>query len=161
MMEAHAMLRDPSLVPLSRQHQHALALCVRIARATGPDPLPWMEEMEQHFTQEIRFHFAAEEQAVFPRARRFAELAPLVEELLGEHAWLREMFARAERRELDWAGVQEFGRALSEHIRKEERQLFERLQKLLPAAEMKEAGESLAKVLEQAAAACALPRPKD
>ena len=27
------MLRDPNLVPLSRQHQHALALCVRINRA--------------------------------------------------------------------------------------------------------------------------------
>ena len=27
------MLRDKNLVPLSRQHQHALALCVRINRA--------------------------------------------------------------------------------------------------------------------------------
>jgi len=26
------MLRDKALVPLSRQHQHALALCVRIDR---------------------------------------------------------------------------------------------------------------------------------
>ena len=27
------MLRDKNLIPLSRQHQHALALCVRIERA--------------------------------------------------------------------------------------------------------------------------------
>jgi hemerythrin-like domain-containing protein len=31
------MLRDKSLIPLSRQHQHALALCVRIERAS---PIP-------------------------------------------------------------------------------------------------------------------------
>jgi hypothetical protein len=28
------MLRDKGLIPLSRQHQHALALCVRIERAS-------------------------------------------------------------------------------------------------------------------------------
>lgn len=154
------MLRDPNLVPLSRQHQHALALCVRIERARDGDPLPWMEEMEQHFAQEIRFHFAAEEEVLFPRARRFAELAPLVDDLSAEHAVLREMFATAARRELSLEAVKEFGRQLAAHIRKEERQLFERLQELLPPGEMKEAGELLAKALEQAAVACTLPRPK-
>jgi len=28
------MLRDKNLIPLSHQHQHALALCVRIERAS-------------------------------------------------------------------------------------------------------------------------------
>jgi hemerythrin-like domain-containing protein len=152
------MLRDPSLVPLSRQHQHALALCVRIERATDGDPLSWQEEIEQHFAQEIRFHFAAEEEVIFPRARRFPELAPLVDDLLAEHAALREMFARAACRELSFSQVKQFGRALSAHIRKEERQLFEALQEKLPPEEMKTAGELLAKALEPATLACALPR---
>ena len=67
------MLRDPSLIPLSRQHQHALALCVRIDRAleaSGFDLKTWQEEVEQHFAQEIQFHFAAEEQVLFPKAKR-------------------------------------------------------------------------------------------
>jgi iron-sulfur cluster repair protein YtfE (RIC family) len=151
------MLRDPNLVPLSRQHQHALALCVRIERATAADPVAWQEEIEQHFRQEILFHFAAEEEVVFPRARRFPELAGLVEELAAEHAQLRGWFERAARRDLSFAEIQSFGRALSAHIRKEERQLFETLQKRASAEEMEQIGQLLAKALEAASLACALP----
>ncbi len=56
-----AMLRDKNLVPLSRQHQHALALCVRINRATlsSPEELQaWQAEIQQHFEQEIQYHFS-------------------------------------------------------------------------------------------------------
>ena len=59
------MLRDKNLVPLSRQHQHALALCVRIDRAAPiaePDLAEWHREIAQHFHAEIHVHFAAEEQ---------------------------------------------------------------------------------------------------
>ena len=57
------MLRDKNLVPLSHQHQHALALCVRLDRAllAGPvDPAPWQAEIQQIVEQEIVIHFAAE-----------------------------------------------------------------------------------------------------
>src|SRR3954465_493906 len=93
------MLRDKSLVPLSRQHQHALALCVRIDRASpiAESALAaWRDEIGRHFRAEIRVHFAAEEEFVFPPAQKFPELSALVEELLLQHAWLRERFARAE-----------------------------------------------------------------
>lgn len=93
------MLRDKNLIPLSRQHQHALALCVRIDRASPisqEDLAAWQAEIAQHFRAEIGIHFAAEEQFVFPAARVFPELNPLVEELISEHAWLRERFAKSE-----------------------------------------------------------------
>jgi hypothetical protein len=95
-----SMLRDPSLVQLSRQHQHALALCVRIERALrecAADLGAWKLEMHQLYTDEIQFHFAAEEEVLFPSARRFPELAALVEELSGEHESLRHYFGRAEK----------------------------------------------------------------
>src|SRR5579885_3582328 len=102
------MLRDPSLVPLSRQPQHALALCVRLRRAplTTPRELhAWQAEIEQHFVIEIRHHFAAEEAYIFPRARALAELSPLVDELIAEHAELRAAFCQATARALDAAGL--------------------------------------------------------
>jgi hypothetical protein len=72
------MLRDKALIPLSRQHQHALALCVRINRA-GPkaeaDLEFWQAEIATHFQQEISIHFAAEELVLFPTAGQFSELA--------------------------------------------------------------------------------------
>ena len=153
------MLRNKNLVPLSRQHQHALALCVRIDRAlpiAESDLGAWQAEIVQHFRAEIRIHFAAEEEFVFPAARVFPELNPLVDELISDHAWLRERFAEAETQSLAVA-IGEFARRLSAHVRKEERQLFERLQQLMSAEELALMGQKLQPLLEEAEQACVLP----
>ncbi|MGD0180950.1 MAG: hemerythrin domain-containing protein, partial [Terriglobales bacterium] len=92
------MLRDKNLVPLSRQHQHALALCVRLDRAIQAGEIDleaWQAEIQQQFESEIGIHFAAEEKELFPAAARFPELQSLVDELLAEHDFLRDSFARA------------------------------------------------------------------
>lgn len=157
------MLRDKNLVPLSRQHQHALALCVRIER-TGPIDTSalseWQLEIAQQFEAEIKVHFAAEEQIVFPAARAFGELDPLIEELLADHKWLRASFAKAEARQMSAEELAAFARRLSEHIRKEERQLFERMQELVRPEEFARLGQELDRALENAAQVCALPNPK-
>ena len=140
------MLRDPNLIPLSHQHQHALALCVQLDRSlqAGTADLEALQaQIRTMFNLEIRWHFAAEEEALFPPAAAFAELQPLVEELLRQHASLREYFTRAERRELDAATLREFAQLLSAHIRKEERELFEACQRLFPAEKLKEVGAAL------------------
>ena len=154
------MLRHTSLIPLSRQHQHALALCVRIDRASpiGDADLPaWQAEIALHFETEIRIHFAAEELALFPVARRFPELNPLVEELLFDHFMLREFFAKAEAHKMSATDLPAFALLMSTHIRKEERQLFERMQELMNAEELALLGRSLEVALKDAAQACALP----
>jgi len=157
------MLRDKNLVPLSRQHQHALALCVRIDRAS-PVPvsdLPaWQSEIAEHFRTEIRVHFVAEEQFVFPAARTFQELSPLVEELVDDHLWLRQQFAKAEERHLSSTEISEFAQRLSAHIRKEERQLFEQLQQLISKEELAKIGAHLDQALKDAEQTCTLaPKP--
>ena len=157
------MLRDKNLVPLSRQHQHALALCVRIDRAS---PIPdhesktWQDEIAQHFRAEIRVHFTAEEQFVFPPARKFSELDALVDELLLDHLWLRECFARAETLQLSPAEITDFAGRLSKHIRKEERQLFERLQQLMSKEKLEQMGRDLDRALLEAEQACRVPAKK-
>ena len=154
------MLRNKNLVPLSRQHQHALALCVRIDRAlpiAESDLGAWQAEIVQHFRAEIRLHFAAEEEFVFPAARVFPELNPLVDELISDHAWLRQRFADAETQRLSAVAIGEFARRLSEHVRKEERQLFERLQLLMSGEGLALMGQKLQGVLQEAEQACILP----
>ena len=156
------MLRDKNLVPLSRQHQHALALCVRINRALQaetPDLAPWQEEIAQAFDQEISVHFQAEEVVLFPAAAEFSGLCPLVDELLHDHAELRGLFAQAGEGLLDRQKLLEFAAKLPEHIRKEERQLFEELQKLISPEKMAALGIALARGLSTAIIGCALPRP--
>lgn len=154
------MLRDKSLIPLSHQHQRALALCVRIDRA---QPIPaadlesWQAEIEQLFEQEIKFHFAAEEQVLFPAASRFPALIPLVEELIADHTRLRESFNQARARTMSTESLPSFAQQLSTHIRKEERQLFERLQQLMNEKDLAVLGIHLEEALKDAAQSCILP----
>ncbi|MFZ1006543.1 MAG: hemerythrin domain-containing protein [Candidatus Sulfotelmatobacter sp.] len=154
------MLRDKSLIPLSHQHQRALALCVRIDRAQpipDSDLDPWQGEIEQHFRQEIAVHFSAEEAVLFPAARHFSELIPLVDELIADHALLRKSFSQAEARSMTSESLPAFALQLSAHIRKEERQLFERMQQLLSPEELAVLGTKLDAALKDIDQSCILP----
>jgi hemerythrin-like domain-containing protein len=147
------MLRDRNLIPLSHQHQHALALCVQIDRslqAASADLEALQAQTRTMFNLEIRWHFAAEEEALFPAAATFAQLKPLVDQLLVEHQTLRGYFASAERREMDGASLREFARLLSAHIRKEERELFEACQRLFSAEKLAQVGAALDTALHRA-----------
>ncbi len=133
------MLRDPALHPLSRQHQHALALCVRIERgrrSTAEDLQAWQREVVRLFDQEIRFHFDAEERVLFPAADRFAELQPLVSDLRHEHVQLRRAVDCAAAGQMSAPDLTAFAALLSSHIRREERELFEAMQKLFSPEEL-------------------------
>lgn len=154
------MLRDKNLIPLSRQHQHALALCVRLDRAIRSgevDLEAWQAEIRQQFESEIGVHFAAEEAVLFPAAAHFPDLQALVQELLAEHNLLRNYFSRAAARDLDPQSLANLGKKLAQHIRKEERQLFEGMQRIMRSEELDALGAALDEALKDAAQSCALP----
>ena len=156
------MLRNQNLIPLSHQHQHALALCVRIERAAQAgevELMAWQAEIRQIFEQEIRVHFEAEEKILFPTAAQYPELRSLTEELLGEHVVLRGYFGRATENRLDSVSLRELASKLSAHIRKEERQLFEGMQRLFSEHQLAALGQSLDKALAPAVQACSAPNP--
>jgi iron-sulfur cluster repair protein YtfE (RIC family) len=152
------MLRNENLIPLSHQHQHALALCVRIERASPipePDLEAWRQEIEQLFQAEIHIHFAAEEQVLFPAAGRFEELNALIQDLLADHATLRETFGR--RNTLSAQEIAALAQGLAAHIRKEERLLFQRVQHLMPPAELATVGKQLKVALKDIPQVCSVP----
>jgi iron-sulfur cluster repair protein YtfE (RIC family) len=154
------MLRDKNLIPLSHQHQRALALCVRIDRAApiaDADREAWQAEISQLFQTEIGIHFTAEERVLFPTAGAFEELVSLIEELLDDHHVLRSQSESAQERHMSASDLVEFSRRLSAHIRKEERQLFERMQRLMNAEQLDRLGRQLTEALQDASQACAVP----
>jgi hemerythrin-like domain-containing protein len=156
------MLRDKNLIPLSRQHQHALAMCVRLKRALQAgevDSEAWQAEIAQLFELEVGFHFAAEEKEVFPSAAQFPELRALVEELKAEHEVLRKLFWGAQGRGLNRCELGALQAKLAAHIRKEERQLFEAMQKRMGANEISALGTALEQALAGATTACAVTSP--
>jgi len=139
------MLRDKNLIPLSHQHQHALALCVRIDRSlqAGGTAEEWHEEVTRIFETEIRYHFAAEEKVLFPACEKYEPLKPLVKRLRTEHGTLRGFFAMAAAKTMDAHQLATFHQTLSQHVRTEERELFEQCQALMSEQEMNTLGAAM------------------
>lgn len=165
MRDNGAMRRDPALIPLSQQHHDALALCVYIDRAAKSGHLDlahWNREVIAAWQAEMRWHFQSEEEVLFPAAQRVSDLGSLVEGLLVQHAELRKFFDSAEKNELTAPDLHRFRELLHDHVRKEERQLFEPLQSALPAEELAAIGAALRAFFERhtGGPACAIRHPQ-
>jgi hemerythrin-like domain-containing protein len=122
------MLRDPSLVPLSHQHQHGLALCVLTDRSLGEDDSEanvtrLARRCVDRFEVELANHFEVEEQVLFPAAQ-----SPLTEELVAEHRQLESLVEKL-RAAPSASVLKEFIALLRRHIRREESELFEQMQR--------------------------------
>jgi len=161
------MLRDRNLVPLSHQHQHVLALCVRIGRDFAsvhdtPHVHAWEEAIVRLYDEEMAHHFRAEEKHIFPAASEHEELQQLVDELMIEHTLIRKNVERARARQFTVTDLQVFTAMLSQHIRKEERHLFETMQQLLTSDELSSIGAAVAAYFQSCGVnglSCGLPAP--
>ncbi|HLH09734.1 MAG TPA: hemerythrin domain-containing protein [Terriglobales bacterium] len=145
------MLRNKNLIPLSHQHQHALAFCVKVDKALASpaamDTAALQQAIAKLYEDELAIHFEAEEKFVFPAAEQVGDLASLVDELRIEHGVIRRGVKRAETRDLTVSDIQVFAASLSAHIRKEERQLFEVIQERLSAEELDTVGREIERLL--------------
>jgi hemerythrin-like domain-containing protein len=126
------MLRDPSLIPLSHQHQHGLAFCVMLRRSLTADETPanvarLAARVADLFQVELSNHFEMEEQVLFPACGPL----PLIPELIADHRTLESLCAQL-RSAPSPQLLDEFCERLSTHIRREERELFEAIQRDLP-----------------------------
>jgi hemerythrin-like domain-containing protein len=142
------MRRHAGLIPLSHDHQHALALCVLTERElganTGPDAARRAADAIVHsFDSEILDHFRFEELVLFPMLEHGETLAGVVSELKAEHsrivALVADLKTHGER-----AQVLEFCSVLRDHVRKEETVLFERAQDVLSEEQLNEIGRKRA-----------------
>jgi hemerythrin-like domain-containing protein len=126
------MLRDPSLIPLSHQHHNGLAMCVLVRRALAEDSSPenvarQANRVIDRYELELSNHFEIEEQVLFPVCGSM----PLVSDLVAEHRKLEALIGQL-RTEPSAALLEEFFVLLSGHIRREENELFELIQRALP-----------------------------
>jgi hemerythrin-like domain-containing protein len=134
------MQRDPSLIPLSHQHHNGLALCVLTRRSLEADSSPenvgkLAKRVIDRFEIELVNHFEIEEQVLFPLCGTLA----IVAQLLEEHRALEGVVAQL-RTAPSAALLEQFCAVLSGHIRKEENDLFEQIQRSLPREVLDRAG---------------------
>jgi len=124
------MLRDPSLIPLSHQHHNGLALCVLTERSLSTDSssdnvAKLARKAIDRYELELTNHFEIEEQILFP-----ASDSPLIPGLIADHRELERMIGVL-RAEPSAALLLEFTALLRTHIRREESELFEQIQRSL------------------------------
>jgi iron-sulfur cluster repair protein YtfE (RIC family) len=126
-------MRHPSLIPLSHDHHHGLALALRCRKQALGQLKPMglkglkerTQEMRDFFANNLVAHFRAEEEVLFPRIRGLVpESAEIVEQLMDEHRQLRDAVAQLDTDAGLGKLLFNFGDLLERHIRKEERELF-------------------------------------
>src|SRR5262249_49464613 len=93
-----AMLRDPSLIPLSHQHHNALALCVMMRRSLAADcslenVAKWARKSVDRYELELVNHFELEEQVLFPMCGGKQIIAELVAEHRAIEAFIAQLRA--------------------------------------------------------------------
>ena len=150
------MKRHPALIPLSRQHHDALALCVFIDRGLKKEPTvekarQLREQAVETYELLIRGHFEVEEAVLFPMVRRRLPKSDALNELMAERPPLRHAFENlANRRGADLiAALRQLGVALERHVRKEERELFPLIQQKLDESSLASLGEKIRTAIRQ------------
>jgi Hemerythrin HHE cation binding domain len=140
--------RHESLIPLSRQHHHALVLALLIRRRDGWErsEAAWLEEtstrVREAYSGELAGHFEVEETLLFPEMERHMGRLELVAELRQEHRALRR-FVESSESAPNVALFDDFAALLDAHVHKEEQRLFAEFEKRMPGEEALKLGREI------------------
>lgn len=159
------MQRDERLARLSREHHHALVMALRIEREL---PGAGVSEMGALYGDLVRFwsagllpHFHAENECMLARiARRDDPGLQHAGRLQRDHREMEDLVEemRVARTPDDRrVALERFGNRLRDHIRWEERELFEWMQRMLPDGDMDAIGAYLEQHLPEEPIACPMP----
>ena len=149
-------MRHPSLVLLSHDHHHGLALALR-CRKQGLGQIKPMgaeglrdraREFLEFYRANLVAHFKAEEEVLFPLMReQVAGCAAMLDQLVQDHEQLRRAMPQLESGTGLAKLIFDLGDLLERHIRKEERELFPLFEAHVDAAQAEEVGVKLKELL--------------
>jgi iron-sulfur cluster repair protein YtfE (RIC family) len=142
--------RHKALQPLSRDHHQGLILAQLIKRnAPEYKGLPTsIEGKKEHtisfFENELKKHFMDEENILFAySANKNDELDTLIEEILIEHREINHLVDKILSSSQPENLLDELGHKLESHIRKEEREVFVKIEEALSENELLEINSKL------------------
>lgn len=137
------MKRHPALVRLSDDHHHELVQARRLRLASDADAQERLQTADEYVTKFFDTtveHFRREEEVLFPLYARHAGQTALLQRILREHMELhglaRELRAQATAGAVSAETLATLGSLLHDHVRVEERELFEEIQRTVPDAEL-------------------------
>jgi hemerythrin-like domain-containing protein len=132
-------MRDTSLIPLSYQHNNCLELCALTDRSLKEDRdsenvARLAKRVIERYRVELTNHFSIEEQLLFALCA-----SELTAQLTEEHRDI-ERFVEQLRSEPSAEVLEQFAELLSRHIRCEEDEFYDQIQKTLPRRVLDEVG---------------------
>lgn len=139
------MKRSEALASLSRDHHQALVVAQRLRRASDASAAEARAAFNAYWTEHGRTHFRLEEEVLLPAYAAHGDAHhPLVLRVLGDHVAIRQRAASlAAPGAIGLEALHELGGRLAEHVRLEERELFEVIERAMPARELLAVARSL------------------
>jgi hemerythrin-like domain-containing protein len=142
--------RHESFHPLSHDHHHGLVVA-QLLKKCSPDykNLPSTTEGKkdyavQFYNTELVRHFEDEEKVLYPFVKsRDNKIDSLFEEIIVEHQQIKKLITKLKSNDDVEDTMDELGYLLESHIRKEERELFTDIQKILTEEELIQLGKKL------------------
>jgi hemerythrin-like domain-containing protein len=153
-------MRHCSLILLSHDHHHGLALALRCRKQALGQLKPMgveglrvrAKEFRDFFAQNLTNHFRAEEEALFPPLRALMpDSEPIINQLVREHQEIRSAIPNLEIETGLGKVIFDLGDLLERHIRKEERELFPLFEQRADHFDAAAVGEQIKTILESAA----------
>jgi hypothetical protein len=142
------MKRHPALEPLSRDHHHALAVALRLCRATPEDAWQASAGFLALWEIETRIHFRFEEEILLPAYAAHGDPGdPVVIQTLIDHMSIRRDAALIASG-APLATLQAPGERLASQVRLEERELFPLIEATLDEGELEAVGARLRSLTE-------------
>jgi hemerythrin-like domain-containing protein len=149
-------MRHPSLIPLSQDHHHGLALALRCRKQALGQLKPLgreglkarAKEFCDFFNGHLEAHFRAEEEALFPPMVALSSASErMIEELLREHEKIRQAIPQLQSETALAKLIFDLGDLLEGHIRREERELFPLFEQHAAEIKAEKIGAAIAKIL--------------
>ena len=150
-------MRHPSLIALSHDHHHGLALALRCRKQALGQLKPMgaaglrerAKEFLEFFSANLVAHFHAEEEVLFPfMCSLTPDGAIMIDGLIKDHELIRRMVAQLEVGTGLAKLIFDLGDLLERHIRKEERELFPLYEKIVPEDKALTIGGEMKKILD-------------
>ncbi|MGB8194599.1 MAG: hemerythrin domain-containing protein [Chitinophagaceae bacterium] len=137
------MKRDVNLQPLSRHHHDALMACLMIEKGVrkNADLKVLQDFTRQVWEKDINSHFILEENYLVPNLRQNKFPEYIIQSLLRDHELLRVLSQRILNGGASYQGFLAFSTLLEQHVRFEERLVFEKAQEVVPEQELRKVGE--------------------
>jgi iron-sulfur cluster repair protein YtfE (RIC family) len=154
------LMRHPSLISLSHDHHHGLALALRCRKQALGQLRPMgatglrqrADEFLEFYEKNLVCHFRAEEEILFPSLRAAVpQSAALIDELLRHHEQIHRVVPQLAADTGLAKIIFDLGDLLEVHIRKEERELFPLFEKNLEPTQALAIGAELNRIIERRA----------